>query len=71
MLANETENQTRLRRATKSLEDCRAAENEASKALALAVESTKRTRERWEQLFLVEEKQESARLREAYNHATK
>jgi hypothetical protein len=55
---NETEDQTRLRRAKEAMASCQSAENEARKSLALAVESTKRSREKYEELFLAEEKRE-------------
>jgi hypothetical protein len=61
MTTSETENQTRLRRAKEALASCQSSENDARKALALAVESTKRAREKYETLFLAEEQAEVAR----------
>ena len=66
----ETENQTRLRRAKENLVALKVAENEARKALAAAVESTKRARERHDELFLKEEIAERARRMKNYNHCT-
>ena len=67
---NETENQTRLRRAKESVEACRNAESEARKALAIAIESTKRAREKYDVLFIAEENRERARKMKNYNHCT-
>lgn len=55
---HETEDQTRVRRASEALAACRERENEARKALASAVESTKRAKERHEELFLAAEQRE-------------
>lgn len=66
----ETENQTRLRRAKETLAACWHAEAEARKALAAAVESTRRAKERHEELFALEEQQEIARRRADYRHTT-
>lgn len=67
---NETENQTRLRRAKESLAAYQSAETEARKALARAVESTRAARSKYEELFRTEETLECARLRKTYNHCT-
>lgn len=66
----ETENQTRLRRAKETLAACREAEAEARKVLASAVESTRRAKERHEELFALEEQHEIARRRADYRHTT-
>jgi len=58
---NETETQIRLRRAKEALENSRAAETAARKALAEAVESTKRAKEKYEALFLANEAEECDR----------
>lgn len=68
---HETEDQMRLRRAKEADAACREAEDTARKALAAAVESTKRAKEKYEELFLAAEKREVARLRAAYQHCTK
>jgi hypothetical protein len=67
---NETESQTRLRRAKESVIALQAAEAEARKALADATESTKRAREKYEELFVNEEKAERARRKNNYDHCT-
>ena len=67
---NETENQTRLRRAKESLAAYRDAENEARKALTEAMESTKRAKEKYEELFMAEEQSERSRRIAGYRHAT-
>ena len=55
---NETENQIRLRRAKEALAACQSSENEARRVLAAAVESTKRAKEKYETLFMAEDKAE-------------
>jgi hypothetical protein len=70
-MINETENQIRLRRAKEAVSACRFVESEARKALASAVESTKQAREKYEELFMAEEKQERARSMRDYSHCTK
>ena len=69
-MTTETETQTRLRRAKESLASYQSSEIEARKALAAAVESTKRAREKYEELFLAEEELEYARKMVNYNHCT-
>jgi hypothetical protein len=68
---NETELQTRLRRAKESLAAARAIETTARIALANAVQDTKRAKERYEALFLAEDAAEKNRRNENYRHATK
>lgn len=68
---HETEDQTRLRRAKEAVAACRDTEDEARKALAAAVESTKRSKDKYEELFLASEKREATRLRAIYLHCTK
>lgn len=70
-MSGETEDQTRLRRAKEALAAYKLSEEEARKALAAAVEATKRAREKYEELFLAVENREAARLRASYNHCTK
>lgn len=70
MKANETEIQIRMRRAKESIEHCQQAEIEARKALASAIESTKRAREKYQELFMAEEGREYARRKNEYNHCT-
>lgn len=69
-MANETENQMRLRRAKGAISYCQAAEVEARKALASAIESTKRAREKYTELFIAEESRERNHKIAEYNHAT-
>jgi len=68
---HETEDQTRLRRAKEALSACGEMENEARKALAAAAESTKRAKERYEELFIAVDKREAAKPRDQYRHCTK
>jgi len=68
---NETENQSRLRQVKESLAAYRSAESQARKALADAVESTKRCKERYEELFIAEDLAECARRKASYRHQTK
>ena len=58
---NETENQTRLRRAKDALELARLNEAEARAAVLDAVETTRRMKEKYEALFLAEEEAEAKR----------
>lgn len=67
----ETENQTRLRRAKEAVATLHAAETEARKALAAATESTRRARARYEELFCEEENAERARRMKDYRHCAK
>lgn len=69
-MSNETENQTRLRRAKEAVAFCQAAEAKARKALAGAIESTKRAREKYEELFIAEEKLERSRRMSSYDNCT-
>ena len=69
-MTNETETQTRLRRAKESVAAYQSAENEARKALADAIESTRRAREKYEALFVAEENLERARKLKQYSHCT-
>jgi hypothetical protein len=68
---NETENQTRLRRARESYDSCKDAESEARKYLAAAVEATRIAKERWGDLFLKEQNAECIRRKADYRHETK
>lgn len=68
---NETENQTRLRRAKESLTTARDTEAIARKALNDATEGTKRAKERYEELFMAEEKAEALRRKADYRHETR
>lgn len=61
MSFNETELQIRLRRSKESLTCSQFSENEARKALADAVKSSKQAKERYEELFLAEEQAEVSR----------
>lgn len=68
---NETEVQTRLRRAKESLAIAREKEIDARKAFNDAAESVKRAKERYEELFMAEEMAEVARRKSDYRHETK
>ncbi len=57
----ETENQIRLRRAKEALAYARDREAIARRALADATESVKSAKERYEELFMGEEKAEASR----------
>ena len=61
---NETENQTRLRRAHEALMSARSNENEARFALASATEATRRAKEKYDALFIEEERQEFERRKQ-------
>lgn len=69
-MKNETDDQIRLRRAKEAIDSLRDKENELRKALAMAVDATKRARERYEELFDAAEKREVARKMAQYNHCT-
>lgn len=70
MKTNETEKQVRLRRAKEAVAACRDAENEARKALAAAIESTRKANEKYNELFLAEENAQRKLMRDQYNHYT-
>lgn len=70
-MQSETEDQTRLRRAQEALIVYQWSETEARKILAAAVESTKRAREKYEELFLAAENREVKRRLATYDHCTK
>lgn len=57
----ETENQTRLRRAKDALAAARESESNLRRALNDAVETTRKAKERFENLFLAEEMAERDR----------
>ena len=67
---NETENQVYLRRSKEALDIARTAENDARRALAQAVEQTRRAKEKYERLFEAEEKAEVKRRLSDYRHCT-
>jgi hypothetical protein len=66
----ETENQIRLRRAKEALAAARDREAIARRALADATESVKSAKERYEELFMAEERAAADRLKADYRHAT-
>jgi len=68
---NETETQIRLRRATEALASYLLAENEARKALGHAVKSSRKAKERMEELFHQDQEEQVAKLKAEYNHCTK
>lgn len=67
---NETELQTRLRRAKESLAAARDRESAARSTLATAIKDTAAAKERYEALFLAEETAEYNRRKASYRHAT-
>lgn len=67
----ETETQIRLRSANEALASCRAKENELRKALAAAMESTRRTKEKAEELFMQDQDEQVKRMKAEYSHCTK
>lgn len=67
---NETEGQTRLRRAKESLTMCMEAETNARKSLTMAAEATKLARAKYHDLSEAEEKREYARRMHDYRHCT-
>lgn len=67
----ETDIQIRLRRAKEALASYQDKENQARKVLADAVASTKLAKEKYEQLFMAEERAESDRRKSQYRHDTK
>ena len=66
----ETKTQTLLRNAKQSLEAYRQQENEARKALAMAAESTRKAKVKYEALFAKEQHEDVANLMETYRHCT-
>ena len=60
----ETESQTVLRRAKDAIAYYREREEQAIKALASAKEDVRKAREKYEQLFLAEERREAERRRD-------
>ncbi len=69
-MTTEHESDFRRRKAAEFLAHCREEENQARKALADAVERTKRAKEKFETAFLEAEKQAGARILAA-NSASK
>ena len=67
---NETKTQTLLRNAKQALESYRQQENEARKALAMAADSTRKAKEKYEALFAKEQEEVVAKLKAEYNHCT-
>lgn len=70
MVFKETETQTRLRRAKEALYYARDKEAIARNALAIAVDDSRRAKEKYEALFLEEEMNEVARRKSRYNRET-
>ena len=70
-MVEETELQTRLRRAKEALEYSVQKESEARQTLRRAEETRRIAKDRYEVLFLEEENAESARRKAIYNHCTK
>lgn len=71
MTLYETETQVRLRRAKEALQRAREIESAARTALNTAVLATARAKERYEELFLLEEWEEAQRRKHDYLHSTK
>jgi hypothetical protein len=61
---NETENQIRLRRAKEALSAAKEIADNTRRALIDADSSFKRAREKYEELFLIEEQEECKRRKE-------
>lgn len=70
-MLTETEGQTILRRAKEAMQAANQKASDARRALADAEASAKRAKEKYEDLFMQEERREAARLRSAYDHCTK
>jgi len=66
----ETQTQTLLRNAEQALKSYREQENEARKALAMAADSTRKAKEKYEALFAKEQDEAVARLLSEYRHCT-
>lgn len=69
-MLTETEGQTILRRAKEAMQAANQKASDARRALADAEASAKRAKEKYEDLFMQEERREAARLRSAYDHCT-
>lgn len=69
-MAQETENQVRLRRAKDALSEAIEKESEARQALRRAEESRKLLKEKYEAIFLQEEQEEVRRRKNEYRHCT-
>ena len=67
-MTKETDTQIRLRRAKEALENARQQEIAAIKTRAIASETVKRAKERYEELFAQEEREECARRKANYLH---
>ncbi len=66
-----TKTQFLLKNAKEALEAYRNQENELRKALADAIETTRKAKEKYEDLFGKNEQEVAKALREQYRHATK
>lgn len=69
-MTHETDTQLRLRRAKESMARAREAESVARKALCDAVQASARAKERYEELFILEEREECQRRKAEYRHTT-
>lgn len=69
-MTQETELQVRLRRAKDALAACRETEAELRRKLTEAIDSTKRAKDRYDELFIAEDQAERARRIDSYRHAT-
>ena len=68
---NDTKTQQLLRNAKQALASYRQQEDDARKALAMAVESTRMAKDKYEALFAKDQDEQVAKLRDEYNHCTK
>lgn len=68
---SETDTQIRLRRAKEAWEAAKETETTARRALATAMEETRRAKDRHEQLWLQNEAEEVSRRKLGYLHTTK
>jgi len=69
-MTTETKTQYLLRNAKDSLQSYRDHENELRKALAAAAESTRKAKEKYEELFLKDQQEQVAALKKEYMHCT-
>ena len=63
---NETETQTRLRRATEALADYREAEHQARKKHFAAIEDSRKAKEKMSELFQRDQAEQVAKMKASY-----
>lgn len=71
MTDNKTETQIRLARSIEALNVYRDMENAARKTLAIAVEDSRKAKEKYEELFHKDQTEQVKKLKEDYCHSTK